>query len=102
MGQAQSRRRGRDRLSRSIRRAAYVPDLDLLLQVFPFDHELPALEPLMAGTLAGLRAPILARFGPGEWRLDEWHSESVRYRVDLRASVKLTVRATESRSGSRV
>src|SRR4051794_13951880 len=84
----------------SIRRAAYVPDLDLILQVFPFDHGLPALEPLMAGTLAGLAAPIMARFGPGEWRLDEWQSESVRYRVDLRASVKLTVRASKSGSGS--
>jgi len=82
-----------------IRRAAYVPDLDLLLQVFPFDHGLPALEPLMAGTLDGLRGPILARFGPGDWQLDEWHSECIRYRVDLRASVKLTVKATESRSG---
>jgi hypothetical protein len=77
-----------------------VPDLDLLLQVFPFDHELPALEPLMAGALPGLHAPILARFGPGDWRLDEWKSESIRYRVDLRASVKLTVRASELGSGS--
>jgi hypothetical protein len=84
----------------SIRRAAYVPDLDLILQVFPFDHGLPALEPLMAGTLSELADPIWARFGSGEWRLDEWQAESVRYRVDLRASVKLTVRATESRSGS--
>src|SRR5215213_7568240 len=83
----------------TLRRAAYIPDLDLLLQVFPFDHELPALEPLMAGPLAGLQTPIMARFGPGEWRLDEWQSESVRYRVDLRASVKLTVRATETESG---
>src|SRR5215216_5965106 len=83
----------------TIRRAAYVPDLDLLLQVFPFDHELPALERLMSGALPGLQAPIMARFGPGDWRLDEWQSESVRYRVDLRASVKLTVRASETESG---
>jgi hypothetical protein len=80
-------------------RAAYVPGLDLLLQVFPFDHELLALEPLMAGTLADLHGPVLARFGPGNWRLDEWQAESVRYRVDLRASVKLTVRASQPASG---
>jgi hypothetical protein len=84
----------------NLRRAAYVPDLDLLLQVFPFDHELPALEPLMAGPLPGLSGPIMARFGPGDWQLDKWQSESIRYRVDLRASVKLTVQATESESGS--
>jgi Phosphotransferase enzyme family len=102
-------RRAWDKLNRAgaevrresnIRRAAYVPDLDLLLQVFPFDHGLPALEPLMAGPLPGLHAPILARFGPEDWQLDEWQSECIRYRVDLRASVKLSVRATESRSGN--
>jgi hypothetical protein len=83
----------------NIRRAAYVADLDLLLQVFPFDHGLPALEPLMAGPLAGLRDPIMSQFGPGDWHLDEWRSECIRYRVDLRASVKLTVSATEFQSG---
>ena len=83
----------------NIRRVAYVPDLDLLLQVFPFDHALPALERLMTGPLEGLLEPILARFGHGDWRLEEWHSESVRYRVDLRASVKLTVRATDQGAG---
>jgi hypothetical protein len=81
------------------RRAAYVPELDLLLQVFPFDQALPALEELMAGPLPGLSEPIMARFGAGNWRLEEWQSESVRYRVDLRASVKLTVRASDSLSG---
>jgi hypothetical protein len=79
----------------NLRRAAYVPDLDLLLQVFPFDHALPALERLMTGPLEGLVEPILSRFGHGHWRLEDWQSESVRYRVDLRASVKLTVRATD-------
>jgi streptomycin 6-kinase len=83
----------------SIQRAAYVADLDLLLQVFPFDHKLRALEPLMEGSLAELRAPILARFGPGNWHLDGWQAKANRYRVDLRASVKLTVSATESQSG---
>jgi hypothetical protein len=83
-----------------VRRAAYVPDLDLILQVFPFDHKLPALQPLMEGSLGGLRDPIMAQFGPGDWRLDEWQAEPVRYRVDLRASVKLTISATECGSGS--
>jgi streptomycin 6-kinase len=83
----------------NILRAAYVPDLDLLLQVFPYDHELPALERLMAGPVTGLHTPIMHRFGPGDWRLEEWQAEAIRYRVDLRASLKLTVRAAESRSG---
>jgi hypothetical protein len=83
----------------NIRPVAYIPDLDLLLQVFPFDFELLALGRLMAGALPGLHAPIMDRFGPGDWRLDDWRSESVRYRVNLRATIKLTIRASESRSG---
>jgi aminoglycoside phosphotransferase (APT) family kinase protein len=42
----------------------------------------------------------LARFGPGDWRLEGWHAEPERYRVDLRACVRLTVRASEIRTGS--
>jgi hypothetical protein len=80
-------------------RAAYVPELDLLLQVFPFDHQLPALEPLMAGSLPGLIDPLLAQFGPGAWQLVGWEAEAVRYRVDLRACVRLSVRAQETSSG---
>jgi hypothetical protein len=81
-------------------RVAYAPELDLLLQTFPFDHRLPALEPLMTGPLPGLVDPLLAWFGPGDWRLEGWDAKSVRYRVDLRASVRLTVRASEMRTGS--
>ncbi len=80
-------------------RAAYVPDLDLLLQVFPFDHHLPALAPLVAGPWPPLVAPLLARFGEGDWRLEGWDTKVVRYRVDLRACVRLAVRATEAATG---
>jgi hypothetical protein len=80
-------------------RAAYVPELDLLLQVFPFDHQLPALEPLMAGSLPGLVNPLLAQFSPGSWQLVGWEAEAVRYRVDLRACVRLSAQAQETSSG---
>jgi aminoglycoside phosphotransferase (APT) family kinase protein len=80
-------------------RAGYVPELDVLLQVFPFDHQLPALEPLMSGPLPGLLPPLLEQFGPGDWQLERWDTESVRYRVDLRACVRLTVQAREAGTG---
>ena len=85
---------------RRLARVAYVPELDLLLQTFPFDHRLPALERLMSGPVPGLVDPLLAQFGPGDWRLEGWDAEPVRYRVDLRACVRLTVRASELRTGS--
>jgi hypothetical protein len=81
-------------------RAGYVPELDVLLQVFPFDHQLPALKPLMTGPLPGLLPPLLEQFGPGDWQLEGWDAESVRYRVDLRASVRLTVQARSERGAS--
>jgi len=87
---------------RRLARVAYVPELNLLLQTFPFDHRLPALEPLMTGPVPGLVDPLLARFGPGDWRFEGWDAELARYRVDLRACVRLTVRASEIRTGSAV
>src|SRR5215212_4384754 len=71
-----------------------------LLQRLPqFDHRLPVLEPLMTGPLPGLLPPVLEQFGPGNWLLERWDAESMRYRVDLRASVRLTVQAREVRTG---
>ena len=91
---------GGDEWTEVVGGVAYVPELDLLLQTFPFDHRLPALEQLMTGPVPGLADPLLARFGPGDWRLEGWDAEPVRYRVDLRACVRLTVRATEIQTGS--
>jgi hypothetical protein len=53
----------------------------------------------MTGPLPGLVDPLLARFGPGNWQLEGWESECVRYRGDLRASVRLSVRARETGTG---
>ncbi len=79
--------------------AAYVPELNLLLQAFPFDHQMPALEALMTGSLPGVLAPLMARFGPGDWELEGWDATPVRYRVDLRACIRLTVRARDASAG---
>jgi hypothetical protein len=78
---------------------AYLPDLDMLVQVFPHDHRLPALAALMAGPPPELAPSLLARFGPEGWRLVGWDAASVRYRVDTRATLRLTVRARHDASG---
>ncbi len=78
---------------------AYVPDLDLLLQVFPHDHRLPALALLMAGPPPELEAKLRPAFGPGDRRVEGWSAESVRYRVDKRATVRLTARVREGATG---
>ena len=78
---------------------AYVPELDMLLQVFPHDSSLPALVRLLAGPLPELLPAILAGFGPGDWRLVGWDAETVRYRLAIRATVRLSVRASDAATG---
>ena len=75
-----------------------VPELDLVLQVFPFDQRLPALHRLMTGSAPLVASAILADLGPGEWRITRWRAEAARYRVDQRAMVRLTVEAHDRAS----
>jgi hypothetical protein len=78
---------------------AYVPDLDLLLQVFPHDYRLPGLAVLMAGPPPELLAPLAAAFGPGDWQIQSWDAATVQYRVDMRAILRVTVEAIDIATG---
>jgi hypothetical protein len=78
---------------------SYLPDLDMLVQVFPYDHRFPALRLLMAGPPPELEPLLLARFGRGDWRPEAWNVEPVRYRVDMRAALRLTMRARDTVTG---
>ncbi len=74
----------------------YVPELDMLAQVFPYDYRLPALSALMAGPLPELEHLLLSRFGPGDWRTEAWEAGPLRYRATLRATLRLIVRARDN------
>lgn len=78
---------------------SYIPDLDMLVQAFPYDYRLPALPLLMAGPPPDLEPLLLARFEPGEWRAEAWDVEPVRYRVIQRAALRLTARARKPATG---
>jgi len=84
---------------RTFEPVSYVPDLDMLVQVFPYDHQLPALPLLMAGPPPDLEPLLLARFGPGDWRAEAWEVEPVRYHVIQRAALRLTARARDAATG---
>src|SRR5215204_3368159 len=79
--------------------AYYVPELEMLVQMFPYDHRLPALPLLMVGPPPELEPLLLSRFGPGDWQAEAWEAEPVRYRADLRATLRLTVRARDTATG---
>jgi hypothetical protein len=77
----------------------YIPDLDMLVQVFPYDRQLPALPLLIAGPPTELEPLLLARFGSGDWQTESWDAEPVRYLAEKRATLRLTVRARHVTTG---
>jgi hypothetical protein len=74
---------------------SFVPELEMLVQVFPYDHRLPALPLLAAGPPPELEPELLGRFGPGEWRV-----EPIRYR-DQGAVLRYTAKARSAATGGR-
>jgi hypothetical protein len=79
---------------------SYVPELDMLVQVFPYDHRLPTLPLLAAGPPSELEPVLLTRFGPGDWRIEAWNVEPVRYR-EQGAVLRYTAKARNAATGGR-
>jgi GNAT superfamily N-acetyltransferase len=78
---------------------SYIPDLEMLVQVFPYDHRLPALPLLMEGPPPELEPLLLERFGPGDWRVEAWDVEPLKYMAELRATFRLTAQARDTATG---
>ena len=81
---------------------SFIPELGMLVQVFPYDRRLPTLPLLIAEPLPELESPLLARFGPGNWRTEVWNVEPVRYRAGLGAALRLTVQGQDDATGRRM
>jgi hypothetical protein len=77
----------------------FIPDLEMLVQVFPYDHQLPSLPIMMAGPPPTLEPLVLARFGEGDWRTEAWDVEPVRYRTGARMTLRLRVRVRNRTTG---
>jgi hypothetical protein len=81
---------------------SFIPELGMLVQVFPYDRRLPTLPLLIAEPLPELESPLLARFGSGNWRTEVWNVEPVRYRAGLGAALRLTVQGQDDATGRRM
>ncbi len=81
---------------------SFIPDLGMLVQVFPFDRRLPTLPLLIAEPLPELAPVLLGRFGPGNWRTEVWNVEPVRYRAGLGAALRLTVQGQDDATSRRI
>jgi hypothetical protein len=81
---------------------AFIPGLGMLVEVFPYDRRLPTLPLVMAGASPELEAPLLARFGPGDWHTEACNVEPVRYRAGLGAALRLTMQGQDDATGRRI
>jgi Phosphotransferase enzyme family len=77
----------------------FIPEIEMLVQVFPYDHQLPSLPILMAGPSPTLESLVLARFGEGDWRTEAWDVEPVRHRTGARMTLRLRVRVQNGTTG---
>ena len=79
----------------------FIPDLQMVVQVFPFDRRLRNLPPVLGGASQRLGPPLLARLGPGQWRVEEESIEPTRYRTELGAALRYTLQAREGLTARR-
>ena len=77
----------------------FIPDLGMLVEVFPYDRRIPTLPLVMAGPSPKLEHPLLASFGPGDWHTEAWKVDLVRYRAELAATLRFTVQARDDTVG---
>jgi Phosphotransferase enzyme family len=80
---------------------SFVPELDMLVQVFPYDRRLPTLPLVMAGPSPELKPLLVARFGAGDWRIEAWNVEPVRYREQGGAVLRYTAKGRNAATGRR-
>ena len=78
---------------------SFVPELDMLVQVFPYDRRLPTLPLVMAGPPPELEPVLVGRFGEGEWRVQSWNVQPVRYREQGGAVLRYTAKARNAATG---
>jgi hypothetical protein len=75
---------------------AFIPDLQMLVQVFPYDRKLGNLRLVLEGALGDELEPrLLADLEPGRWRIEQRTIEPTRYRTELGAALRYTLRVRD-------
>ena len=77
----------------------FIPELQMLVQVFPFDRKLPNLRLVLDGAAPQLEPLLLASLDPGRWRVEERTIEPMRYRTELGAALRYTLGARDRVTG---
>jgi hypothetical protein len=85
---------------RTFEPACLIPELHMLVQVFPLDRRLPNLLSILGGAMSDLEPLLLDRFGAGRWQLNQRRMEPTRYRTELGAALRYTIQAREAESSN--
>ena len=80
---------------------SFIPDLSMLVQVFPYDRRLPAGPLLMAGPPRDLESLFSTRCGRDDWGVDVWNIEPIRYRAGARAVFRYEAEIRDAATGGR-
>ena len=78
---------------------SFIPELDMLVEVFPFDRRLPQLGRVLSEAARDIAALMLPRLGPGRWLTGETAIVPTRYRTELGAAFRCSFSAHEAESG---
>ncbi len=77
----------------------YIPELRMLVQVFPLDRYLNTLPRILKRPTSELETLLLQEFGVGDWQLRRWETEPTRYRPFLGVTLRCTLTAKNAISG---
>ena len=78
---------------------AYVPELEMLVQVFPYDRQLRGLGGVLAGEGREFAPLLEATAGAGDWRPGAGRLDLLRYRAEIGAALRYTLELREVGSG---
>ena len=78
---------------------SFVPELDMVVEVFPHDRRLPQLARVLNGAWRQLEPLLLAQLGSGRWQTDSPTIEPTRYRAEMGAVLRCTLPARDAETG---
>jgi len=80
----------------------FIPALQMLVQVFPFDRKLPQLGAVLGAGVRELEPALLARLRPGAWQVTKRTVIPTRYRTELGAALRLDLQVRDAVTSQRV
>src|SRR2546427_2880766 len=75
---------------------SFIPSLQMLVEVYPYDRKLRTLGLVVGGAVQGIEPSLLGRLRPGEWRVEQRTIEPTRYRTEFGAALRYVIRVRDA------